>query len=213
MRRNLLAGLCLAPAAGLLVLVGAALDLDLESVALLGAALGAVIALVPDRTPLVRLGGFAVGAVAAFVGYVLRALLLPDTSAGRAVAVVIVLLLCVGVSAAARDRLPLWSLLLGTAGLVGAYEFTYAAAPPELLTTAVDTITALSLSLAVGFFAGALAAPFTLRADSAPAADERDNHTSDPRADLPLAAEERDNPTLDGHSDRVRLNDMMETSK
>ena len=73
MRRNLLAGLCLAVAAGLLVVVGAALDLELESVALLGAALGAVVALVPDRTPLVRLGGFAAGFVAALVGYVLRA--------------------------------------------------------------------------------------------------------------------------------------------
>ena len=83
MRRNLLAGLCLAAAAGLLVIVGAALDLELESVALLGAALGAVVALVPDRTPLVRLGGFAVGVVAALIGYLLRALLLPDTLGGR----------------------------------------------------------------------------------------------------------------------------------
>ena len=141
MRRNLLAGLCLAVAAGLLVMVGAALDLDVESVALLGAAAGAVVALVPDRTPLVRLGGFAAGFVAAFIGYVLRAAVLPDTSTGRAVAVVIVLLLCVGVSAATVDRLPLWTLLLGTATLVGAYEFTFAAAPPELMTTSVDTAT------------------------------------------------------------------------
>ena len=199
MRRNLLAGLCLAVAAGLLVMIGAVLDLDLESVALFGAALGAVVALVPDRTPLVRLGGFAAGFVAAFIGYVLRAVMLPDTSAGRAVAVVIVLLLCVGVSAAARDRLPLWTLLLGTAGLVGAYEFTYAAAPPELMTSSVDTATALFLSLAVGFFAAGLASPGparrTRRADSAPAAEARDLTTSE------------------GHSDRLRLNDMMETSK
>ena len=129
--------------------------------ALLGAALGAVVALVPDRTPLVRLGGFAVGVVAALLGYLLRALLLPDTSGGRAVAVFLVLLLCVGVSAVAQDRLPLWSLLLGTAGLVGAYEFTYAAAPPELLTTGVDTITSLFLSLAVGFLAASFASPTT----------------------------------------------------
>jgi len=199
MRRNLLAGLCLAVAAGLLVMIGAVLDLDLESVALFGAALGAVVALVPDRTPLVRLGGFAAGFVAAFIGYVLRAVMLPDTSAGRAVAVVIVLLLCVGVSAAARDRLPLWTLLLGTAGLVGAYEFTYAAAPPELMTSSVDTATALFLSLAVGFFAAGLAstgpARRTGRAASAPTADERVH------------------PTSQAHSDRVRLNDMMETSK
>jgi len=196
MRRNLLAGLCLAVAAGLLVVVGAFFDLDLESVALLGAALGAVVALVPDRTPVVRLGGFAVGLVVAFIGYVLRAAVLPDTSAGRAVAVVIVLLLCVGVSAAARDRLPLWTLLLGTVGLVGAYEFTYAAAPPELMTTSVDTVTGLFLSFAVGFLAAFLANPVAARrADSAPAADDRENTTSE------------------GHSDRLRLNDMMETSK
>jgi hypothetical protein len=180
-------------------MVGAVLDLDLESVALFGAALGAVVALVPDRTPLVRLGGFAVGFVAAFIGYVLRAAVLPDTSAGRAVAVVIVLLLCVGVSAAARDRLPLWTLLLGTVGLVGAYEFTYAAAPPELMTTSVDTATALFLSLAVGFFAAGLAsagpARRTRRTDSSPTADERVY------------------PASEAHSDRVRLNDMMETSK
>jgi len=196
MRRNLLAGLCLAVAAGLLVVVGAFFDLDLESVALLGAALGAVVALVPDRTPLVRLGGFAVGLVAAFIGYVLRAAVLPDTSAGRAVAVVIVLLLCVGVSAAARDRLPLWTLLLGTAGLVGAYEFTYAAAPPELMTTSVDTLTTLLLSLAVGFFAATLGAPLDAR-----------------RSDPAPTAAEHDNPKPDGPSDRLRLNDMMETSK
>ena len=196
MRRNLLAGLCLAVAAGLLVVVGDFFDLDLESVALLGAALGAVIALVPDRTPLVRLGGFAVGLVAAFIGYVLRAAVLPDTSAGRAVAVVIVLLLCVGVSAAVRDRLPLWSLLLGTAGLVGAYEFTYAAAPPELMTTSVDTVTTLLLSLAVGFVAASLASSVNTR-----------------RAGSARTAEERDNPASAGNSDRLRLNDMMETSK
>jgi hypothetical protein len=196
MRRSLLAGLCLAAAAGLLVMVGAALDLDLESVALFGAALGAVVALVPDRTPLVRLGGFAVGFLAALIGYVLRAMVLPDTSAGRAVAVVIVLLLCVGVSAAADDRLPLWTLLLGTVGLVGAYEYTYAAAPPELLSTAVDTATTLFLSLAVGFFAASLASPVKAR-----------------RADAAPAAEEPANPTSEGHSDRIRLNDMMETSK
>ena len=196
MRRNLLAGLCLAVAAGLLVLVGAALDLELESVALLGVACGAVVALVPDRTPLVRLGGFAVGFLAALVGYALRAAVLPDTSTGRAVAVVIVLLLCVGVSAAARDRLPLWTLLLGTASLVGAYEAAFAAATPEFLTTSVDTVTALFLSLAVGFFAAVLAAPVDARpADSAPAANERDE------------------PTPDEPQDRVRLNDVMETSK
>src|SRR6478672_783735 len=114
MRRTLLAGVVLAVAAVLVVVVSAIFDLELESVALLGGALGAVVALVPDRTPLARLGGFAAGFVAAWIGYALRAAVLPDTSAGRAVAVGLVVLLCVGVTALSMNRLPLWSTLLGT---------------------------------------------------------------------------------------------------
>ena len=159
MRRTLVAGLVLAVAAVLVVLVSSGLDLELESVALLGGALGAVVALVPDRTPLVRLGGFAGGFVAAWVGYVVRAALLPDTAGGRAVAVGLVVLLCVGITAASMDRFPLWTTLLGTAALTGAYEFTFAAAPPELASTSVSTATTLLFNVAVGFLAAALVAP------------------------------------------------------
>src|SRR4051812_8294903 len=131
MRRTWVAGVVLAIAAVIVVVVSSALELELESAALLGAALGAVVALVPDRSPAARLGGFAAGFVAAWIGYLLRAALLPDSAGGRAVAVGLVVLLCVGITAASFDRLPLWSTLLGTAALSGAYEFTYAAAPPE----------------------------------------------------------------------------------
>jgi hypothetical protein len=154
-----MAGGVLAVAAVLVVIVSSALDLELESVALLGGALGAVVALVPDRTPLVRLGGFAAGFVAAWIGYVVRAALLPDTAGGRAVAVGLVVLLCVGITAASMNRLPLWSTLLGTAALSGAYEFTFAAAPPELASTSVSTATTLLFNVAVGFLAAALVAP------------------------------------------------------
>jgi hypothetical protein len=159
MRRTLLAGLVLAIAAVLVVLVSAMFDLELESVALLGAALGAVIALVPDRTPLVRLAGFAGGFVAAWIGYVMRAAMLPDSAGGRAVAVAVVVILCVAITAISMNRLPLWTTLLGTAALAGAYEFTYAAAPPEVASTSVSTATTLLFTIAVGFLAAALTAP------------------------------------------------------
>jgi hypothetical protein len=159
MRKTLVAGVVLAVAAVLVVLVSSALDLQLESVALLGGALGAVVALVPDRTPFVRLGGFIAGFVAAWIGYVVRAAVLPDTAGGRAVAVGLVVLLCVGITAASMDRLPLWTTLLGTAALAGAYEFTFAAAPPELASTSVTTATTLLLNVAVGFLAAAIFAP------------------------------------------------------
>lgn len=202
MRRNVLHGVVfpgavLAVAAGLLVVLGAAFELDLESVALLGAALGAVVALVPERSPMVRLGGFAAGFVIAFVGYVVRAAMLPDTSGGRAVAVVVVILLCAAVAAATADRLPLWTLLLGTAGMVGAYEFTFAAAPPELLTTSMTTATAFFLSVAVGFCAVGIASLFSGRGPA-----QSRTHRSEP-----------DPTTHSDDTDQLRLNDILEKSK
>jgi hypothetical protein len=158
-RKTLLAGLSVAVAAVLVVWLSDVFGLDLDSVALLGAALGAVLALVPDRTPVFRLVGFACGFLAVWVGYLLRAGVLPDSAGGRAVAVGLVVLLCVGVTAAGRDRLPLWSTLLGAAALSGAYEVTYAAAPPEVLSTSMSTATTLLFTVAIGFLAAALIAP------------------------------------------------------
>ncbi|WP_459970508.1 hypothetical protein [Nocardioides pyridinolyticus] len=149
----------LAVAAVLVVVVSSAFDLELESVALLGAALGAVVALVPDRSPLLRVAGFTAGFVVGWLGYVFRASLMPDTASGRAVAVGLVVLLCVAVTAATLDRLPLWSVLLGAAAVAGAYEFTYAAAPPELPSTSISTATTLLFNVAVGFLAAAVVAP------------------------------------------------------
>ena len=159
MRKTLLAGLVLTAAAVLVVVVSAMFDLELESVAMLGAALGAVIALVPDRTPAVRLAGFFGGFVVALIGYFVRAGLLPDSVGGRAVAVGLVVLLCVAIAVASMDRLPLWTTLLGAAALAGAYEYTYAAAPPEVTSTSVTAATSLLFTVAIGFLAAALVAP------------------------------------------------------
>lgn len=165
MRRNTLyAGAVLALAAMIAVLAGSVLDLDLESVALLGAAMGAVIALVPDRTPLVRLAGFAAGFMIGWAGYIIRAQFMPDTSTGRAVAVGVVVVLCVAVAALSVDRITLWTVILGAGAFAGAYEFTYNAAPPEILSTSLSTATTMAFNVALGFLAGALVAPLTGRA-------------------------------------------------
>lgn len=184
MRRNIVSGLCLAAAAGLIVVVSAAFDLGLESVALLGGALGAVVVLVPDRTAGIRLGGFAAGLVVAWLGYIVRAAGLPDSAAGRAVAVMVVVLVCVGLNAATRDRLPLWTLLLGLAGFAGAYEFTYDQAPQELLSTSVSTATTLLFNIAAGFLAASALAP-TLRGGQ---------HSQPHSEPVPPAADHRADP-------------------
>jgi hypothetical protein len=171
MPRTILAGLLLVLAAGLTVWLGEGLHLDLESVALLGVAVGGAVALVPHETSVRRLAGFLLGFVAAFVGYLFRAAVTPDTSAGRAIAAALIVLICVGVAAIAANRLPLWAVLLGAASLSGAYEFTYAQAPTRVLSTSVSSATSLLLCAAVGFAVAALSNP-TQRETPPPAADD-----------------------------------------
>lgn len=183
MRRNFLAGLTLAIAAVLVVVVSATFDLELESVALLGAALGAVLALVPDRSPGARLAGFALGFVIAWGGYIIRAQFMPDTSSGRAVAVGLVVVLCTLVAALSADRLALWSVLLGTGAFAGAYEFTYNAAPPELLDTSLSTATTLLLTVGIGFLAASLVAPEGDLVRTRPAPGKRAVSTENTRLD------------------------------
>lgn len=176
MRTNILAGPVLTVAAIAMMLAGEALDLEVEAVTLLGIALGAAVALVPDATPGRRIAAFGAGFAVALGGYVARAAVLPDSASGRAVAVGVVILLAAGVTAMSLGKLPLWSVLLGAGALTGAYEYPYSAAPPLLLETSVSTSTAMLLSVAVGFVAMLLVMPKTgsHRSDSTVRDDNRD---------------------------------------
>jgi hypothetical protein len=156
MRRTLLVGGILIVATVVVVAVSAWFDLELESTALFGVVVGAVVALVPDRPPAMRLVGFLGGVAAAWLGYLVRAGFLPESVPGRSVGLCLVVLLCVAVAAFSFGRVPLWATLLGAAGMVGAYEAAYSAAPPEVVSTSFSTATALLLTTAVGFLAGSM---------------------------------------------------------
>src|SRR3954465_10194383 len=106
LRRTLLVCAGLAVAVALLVDHAAQLGPDMTNVALLGAALGAVAGLVPDGTPFARIAGAFVGMVLAQVGYGVRAALLPDIPAGRAIAAAVVVLVLTAVVAATPPRPP-----------------------------------------------------------------------------------------------------------
>ncbi|MFL6003139.1 MAG: hypothetical protein ACJ72P_10055 [Nocardioides sp.] len=168
MRKSIFAGLVLALAAALVMWLSDFFDLELDSVVLLGVAVGAVVAMVPDRTPLARFLAFAAGFAAAWIGFLVRAALLPDTAGGRAVAVGLVLLLCVAVAALSVGRAPLWATLLGAAAMSGGYEYTYSAAPPEVASTSVSAATSLLFCLAAGYLVAATVAPQTPGAPSDP---------------------------------------------
>ncbi|MGV8978583.1 MAG: hypothetical protein ACOH17_11110 [Cellulomonas sp.] len=159
MKRHVLAGIFLAVLAALIVLLSGMLGPDVQSVVLLGAALGGALGLVPDRSPTQRVGAFGVGFVAAWIGYLLRAAALPDAPSGRAVAVLVVLLVCLAVAAATRGRLPLWAALIGAGAMAGSYEAAYAADPTAFLASSPASATAVLLTAAAGFVATALLGP------------------------------------------------------
>jgi hypothetical protein len=141
------------------IVLSSSLGLDVESVALMGAGSGAAVALVPHHTPQGRLIGFVIGFAVSWFGYLVRAGFLPDTTAGHAIAVAVVVALCSLAAAVSRDRLPLWSTLLGAAVLAGSYETTYIEAPSQVLRTSTSSSTSVLLAFAFGFFAAALVAP------------------------------------------------------
>ena len=168
MRRSLIAGLVLAVFAALIIGLGELFGLDLQPVALLGAALGGVLGLVPHRFPLGKLGGFVLGFVIAWIGYALRAAVLPDAPGGRAVAVLVVVALIAVACAISADRVPMWSALLGTAAIAGAYEEIYTNAPSQFLKESPTAATAVLLAAALGY----LATTLVVEGQLAVAADE-----------------------------------------
>ena len=155
MRKNVVGGVILAVMAAVVIGLGNVFGLDLEHVALLGIVLGGVIGLVPDRAPWQRISGFMIGFVLAWIGFALRAAVLPDTSVGRAVAGFLVVLACMGIAALSAGRLPLWSMLVGIAAIVGAYEETYTNSPSQFLHESPTAATNVLLAAALGFLATA----------------------------------------------------------
>ena len=156
MRRSLVSGLVLAVFAALIIGLGQLLGLDLEHVALMGAALGGVLGLVPHSLPLGKLGGFIVGFVLAWIGFALRAAVFPDSASGRAVAAFLVVAAIGAACAVSAGRLPLWSGLLGAAAIVGAYEETYTNAPSQFLKDSPTAGTTVLFAVALGFLATSL---------------------------------------------------------
>ena len=196
MRRTAIGGAILAVVAFLLILFGEALDLDLEKVALTGAALGAVVALVPDRQPLFRGLGFAGGFLVGWGGYALRAGFLPDTSLGRALAALLVLLVLMAIALATGTRVPLWSLLTGAAAMAAAYETTFMITPSAFPYESPTAATQMAMAAGIGY----LAASFLGAAVEA----DRDAH--------PHEHQTRGKPSSEQGSD-TKLDSLMTTPK
>ena len=154
----LVTGVALAVAAVLLALSGNLLGADLPKVTLLGVASGAVLGLVPDRSPGARAGAFLIGFLATWLGYALRAGFLPDSGTGRAMAAAFVVLAVTFVAVATAARLPLWAGFVGIAAMAGAYETVFTATPTAFTSESMTALTTVSLATAFCFLVSLFAA-------------------------------------------------------
>ena len=143
-------GLALAIAGVVAIALNQLLDLGLGSIGF-GLLVGGVLGLVSDGGPVGRIGGFVVGIIVALVVYIARVLFLNDSFSGQVAAMVITLGLLTLVCALTSGRLPLWSALLGTALVVGAYETSFLANPANVTSELFQYTTMALLPAALGF--------------------------------------------------------------
>lgn len=151
MVQKVLAGVALAVASVVALFIGDGLGWDVDEVLFLGAGVGGALGLIAAPSALARLGGFLLGLLAASVAYALRAAVLPDSTGGRAVGIVIAIALAVGFVLLTFGRVPLWTALLGVGTLGGAFEVAFTDSPGSVLTTLPAYLTLLLFMVAVGF--------------------------------------------------------------
>lgn len=164
MHTLVLRGLLLAALAALLVTVSG--PLALESVWPLLAA--SAIAFVPGGSLPGRVGAFGAGLIAAWVGFALRAAVLPDIPSGRAVFVAVPVVLVTVVAVATRDRVPLWAGLAGAATFGAAYHPVFVASPTDFAAQSVATMTSVLLASAIGGAAAMLLRPAAAPVNDSP---------------------------------------------
>ena len=169
-------------AAGLVALIiNRVLNLELGSIAL-GLAIGAALGLVTSHGVLGRIGGFLLGVVVAVVMYGVRTLFLNTSFEGQVAGLTITLVLIVLICAVTGGRLPLWSALLGSALVVGAYETPYLSNPSNLTSELVQYTTMALLPAALAFLGAVLVSNY--------------RSGDDPGAESPPGSEPAPEPTV-----------------
>lgn len=166
MRRVLVSGVLLAFLAALAIWIGTLFDISMGST-LFGVAIGAVLALVPGFTPVTKIIGFIVGFIVTFAMYAVQALFLPLSTIGSVVGAFITVIILTIIAALVHRKLPFWSMLLGAAGIAGAYGAQFLAAPQNL---AIEGVAAAGS----GLFLAALGFLGTSIAELVPSSEDED---------------------------------------
>lgn len=163
MGKTFIAGLLFIAAAIVTIVLGAVLDLKIDSV-FFGLAIGAALALVNDKSGTIgRLGAFAVGLVVTMAGYIVRILVLNESLLGQILFAVLVGLLIAVICGVTAGRLPLWAGMVGAALVAGSYEANFLAVPQDIATNLFAAVSMALVPMAIAFIAGILIRPEIVR--------------------------------------------------
>lgn len=154
--KMLIGSLLLAAFAAAAILLGSWANLDRGSL-VLTAGCGAILGLIPTGSPAARIGAFVMGIVIAWVGYGVRAALLPDNPVAEALVAFAAIALVGVVGAATRGRVPVIAALLGLVAMTGGYDADFVTAPYNFISDSIASVGAVLAGAAVGMLAVMLA--------------------------------------------------------
>jgi len=152
MKRIFVLGTLLAVFTFLAVVLGSWAQLGLDNV-LFATGCGALLGLIPNKGPGVRIGAFFLGFVIGVLGYLFRAAVLPDSVIAQGIAAFIGIMIVTLICGLTRGRLPFWAAILGLIAITGAYNATFTAAPYDFIQSALATTGSLVLCAGVGMLA------------------------------------------------------------
>lgn len=122
MRRTFLIGLAAAIIGGIGIWIGGALGMEFSNT-IIGVGGGVILAVVSDRSPLARLGGFLIGYCLGVFFTMMILGLIPGgrTVLGMAIAFLVIMLPITLIAGLSSNRIPEWTLLLGALVFVAGF--------------------------------------------------------------------------------------------
>ncbi|MAT60239.1 MAG: hypothetical protein CMH41_01050 [Micrococcales bacterium] len=143
------------------------LDLGTSSV-VFGLLIGGAIGIARDGSALGRIGGFVLGLIAGIVFYGLRLAVFNDSFPGQILTLLILVALVTIVCGLTAGRMPLWSSMLGSALIVGAFEYSYENEIYYAQSLIVSNTTSALLPAALGILAGVIVGNFGRSSEDPP---------------------------------------------
>jgi hypothetical protein len=152
MVRIFISGLALFVAAAVAIALDALLGLGL-GFAILGIAIGGILGLVSDGSPIGRMLAYIIGVVIVIAAYLGRVLVGNSSELGLLVGSAVIIFAITLMAGLSNNWLPLWAGLLGAVTVIGAYETAFEIAPQNILSELLPQVSTALVPVALAFLA------------------------------------------------------------